>query len=156
MYVCIYIFIIHIYMYVCIYIFIIHIYIYTYIYIYIYIYLYIYIRHILKYNIIFETFVFKILIYSCRRCTSASRAMRFSNIIDELLIIYSIIHELYIFLGWEALHFCLAGDALFYSLTPSDSQPRGILYLGTQLPRFIRTKVQILTGKALLYIYTYM
>ena len=26
------------------------------------------------------------------------------------------------FAGWEALHFCLAGDALFYSLTPSDSQ----------------------------------
>ena len=33
------------------------------------------------------------------------------------------------FAGWEALHFCLAGDALFYSLTPSDSQPRGTLYL---------------------------
>ena len=33
------------------------------------------------------------------------------------------------FAGWEALHFCLTGDALFYSLTPSDSQPRGTLYL---------------------------
>ena len=33
------------------------------------------------------------------------------------------------FSGWEALHFCLAGDALFYSLTPSDTAPRGTLYL---------------------------
>lgn len=33
------------------------------------------------------------------------------------------------FSGWEVCYFCLAGDALFYSASPSDSQPRGVLYL---------------------------
>jgi len=38
------------------------------------------------------------------------------------------------FTGWEALHCCLAGDAFFYSLSPSDVQPRGVLYLeGSQV-----------------------
>ena len=31
--------------------------------------------------------------------------------------------------GWEACHFCLAGDALFYAASPADAQPRGVLYL---------------------------
>jgi hypothetical protein len=33
------------------------------------------------------------------------------------------------FAGWEATYCCLKGDAFFWSLTPSDDQPRGTLYL---------------------------